>query len=126
MWTAPSAMAPIPTFSSTTASTTASQPTREPVRSSPLGTPSYARAMWDAWILAAPVVSAASAALAAQVLPEAHPAVSAQPPVLALAPVFSQRQLVAAPAHRLVGGSAVPRDILSRQSYSAATASSTT
>jgi hypothetical protein len=82
--------------------------------------------MLGAWILAALVVSAVSAALAAQVPPEAHPPVPAQPPVLALAPVLAWRRVVAGPEHRLVGGLAVPRDLLSRQSFSAATASSTT
>ena len=46
--TARSALAPIPTWSSTTASTTASRSTPKPARSSPPGTPRYARAMSDA------------------------------------------------------------------------------
>jgi predicted nucleic acid-binding protein len=52
------------------------------------GMPRCARAMSDAWLLAAPA-AAVSTALLAQVLPEAHPPVPAQPPVLAQAPVLA-------------------------------------
>src|SRR6185437_969453 len=101
-----SGMAPIPTFSSTTASTTASQLTQATVRSSPHGTPPCARVILGAWILVAP---AADSERVVQV------PVPADLPAL-VDPVVLEE----------VSVEAVQVQPLSRQSFSAATASSTT
>ena len=83
--------------------------------------------MWVAWILAAPAavaLSAVSAALLAHVLSESQRPVPGLPPVRVLAPLVLAWQVVAALAHRWVER-AVPRDLLSRQSFSAAMANNT-
>src|SRR5690349_24567295 len=97
-----------------TASTTASQSTPKPVRSSPPGTLRCARAMSDAWRLAAPAVSAA---LVVPLLPEAQlPVPSSQEPELpALVPPVL--------AHLVVDSALLP-DLLSRLSSSVAMARS--